>query len=48
MFTNEHDIYFLDIAKYLIGWYFRDIFPIGCLISLWLRGFTIFQSRIPK
>ena len=28
--------------------YFRNIFPIGALISLWPRGFTIFQSKIPK
>ena len=27
---------------------FSNIFPIGSLISLWTRGFTIFQSKIPK
>ena len=31
----------------MIGSYFRNIFLIGGLVSLWSRGFTIFQSRIP-
>ena len=37
------------MPKYcLTGLCFRNIFPIGGLISLWLCDFTIFQSRIPK
>ena len=32
----------------LIGLHFQNIFPIGGSISLWSRGFTIFQSNIPK
>ena len=31
----------------MIGSYFRNIFLIGGLVSLWSRDFTIFQSRIP-
>ena len=31
-----------------VGLYFWNIYPIGGLISLWVRGFTIFQSRAPK
>ena len=41
--------YFQDVTKqYLIGLYFLNIFPIGNLISLWSRGFTIFQGRIRR
>ena len=34
------------MSDWFIG--FRNIFPIGGLISLWSRGFTIIQSRISK
>ena len=40
---------FWDIKKQCpIGLYFWNIFPTDSLISLWIRGFTTFQSRIPK
>ena len=32
----------------MIGIYFRNIFPIGGLISSWSSGLTIFQSTILK
>ena len=50
MFTNKHGNYFRDITKYNVWlvYIFEIFFPIGDLVSLWLHGFTIFQSRIPK
>ena len=41
MFTNEHNNSFGDITKWFLKYF-------GGLILLWSRGFTIFESRIPK
>ena len=40
MLTNERGNYFRDITLY-----FRNVFPIGSLISLWSSGFTFFKVR---
>ena len=38
----------INVLLVYISLYFRNIFLIGGLISLWSRSFTIFQKRIPK
>ena len=49
LFTNENDNYFRDMQNNVwLVHIFGILFPIGGLVSLWSRGFTIFQSRVSK